>query len=389
MKIALVVPHLCVGGMEAFVLRLGGYFLHHGEDVTVIATEQPGEWWPRVAELGMKGISLPLMSSFNRLSHVGRIHKALQEYDVLILNHSRYAQAALPGLPSNTVVIGVVHGDADVVYEVGCGNIEAMDALVAVSPKVRETTAARVGNGVGTHIFSGIPLQRCSTACRPSISASPKLVFVGRVDSQKGIFLLPEILTHLNQAGLHALLNIVGDGPDMPELKNRIARAGLDGQVHYLGTLSSEDVARKLRESHILVMPSFSEGFPIVPLEAQGNGCVPVVSYLPGITEPNVLGGVTGVFAECGNAKSFADAVLSLVNNPTTWQTMSEAGMRRIREELSIEKMGDNYLALIERIRAQKQTANNAPRPGRIWNPKLIGYTAPLPTRLCKAIKIL
>jgi glycosyltransferase involved in cell wall biosynthesis len=339
----------------------------------------------------MKGISLPLTSSFNRLTHVRRINQTLRGFDVLILNHARYAQAALPGLPSNIVVVGVLHNDAENVYDVGCGNAKAVDALVAVSPKVRDAATARVGQAVVSQIFCGIPDLRASVdGCRAEISTSPRLIFVGRMDhAQKGIFLLPEILIHLNQAGVHASLDVAGDGPDLSEVENRTARAGLDEQVRYLGTLSAEHVAKKLREAHILLMPSFYEGFPTVPLEAQACGCVPVISYLPGITEPNVLGGVTGVFAECGNPKSFADGVLSLVNNPATWQSMSEAGMRRIRDEFSVEKMGGNYLALIERIRAEKQCAGKGPRSGLRWNPKLIGYTAPLPTRLCQALNIL
>jgi hypothetical protein len=114
-----------------------------------------------------------------------------------------------------------------------------------------------------------------------------------------------------------------------------------------------------------------------------------VVSRLPGVTDWNLLHGRTGFLAECGNTKSFADGVLALVNDPERWQSMSEAGVSRIREEFSVEKMGDNYLSLIDRIRKQKTGKTNVPRPGAAWNPKLIGCTAPLPNYLCDKLGIL
>jgi glycosyltransferase involved in cell wall biosynthesis len=391
MKIALVVPHLYVGGMEMFVLRLGGYLLRQGNEVTVVATEEPGEWWPRVSDLGMQGLSIPLIGSFNRLTHVRRVHEALNGFDVLIMNDTRYGQAALPELPEGIVAIAVIHNDCRSAYEVGCNNVQALDALVSVGPRIQEATTARVGDGIVSQIYYGIAVPQFTPLVkRPSISGTPKLIYAGRmIQEQKGIFLLPQILTELNKAGLRSSLDIVGDGIDLPELKQRVARAGVEDQVIYWGALSVDEVGRKLQESHILLMPSFYEGFGIISLEAQGCGCVPVVSRLPGATDVNVLDGMTGLLAEAGNAKSFADSILALTNDPAKWQSMSEAGAQRIRNEFSVEKMGERYCRLIEEIRSKKQGKLDAPRPGWMWNPKLIGWTAPLPNSICRKLKIL
>jgi glycosyltransferase involved in cell wall biosynthesis len=391
MKIALVVRYMSMGGLEIFVLRLGRFLVQRGHEVTVVATQQSGDWWPKVAEAGMHGVAVPLMGSFNRLTHVRRIHQMLKGYDAIILNDARYGQAAIPGLRSDCVIFSIIHNHDEPSHSIGCGNSQALDAVVAVSPKVRDEAASRVGKELVSQIFYGIPLPSNPPAlARVPISDTPRLIYAGRIiQQQKGVFLLPEILAELNKSGVRASLDIVGDGVDLAELKVRIERAGVAQQARYWGGLSPEEVARKLQESHILLMPSFYEGFGLISLEAQGCGCVPIISRLPGVTEWNLVDGMTGLFGEPGNAKSFAEGVLSLVSNPTKWQAMSEAGVKRIPREFSIEKMGDNYLALIEQLRARKQAGANGKRPGRAWNPKLIGYTAPLPNSLCQRLGIL
>jgi hypothetical protein len=94
-------------------------------------------------------------------------------------------------------------------------------------------------------------------------------------------------------------------------------------------------------------MPSLYEGLPIVLLESQACGCVPVVSKLPGITDVAVEEGETGVLVNVQDIAAFAQSVAALYRDPARWSRMSRAGNARVRERFSVEMMGKSYLELV------------------------------------------
>jgi glycosyltransferase involved in cell wall biosynthesis len=65
--------------------------------------------------------------------------------------------------------------------------------------------------------------------------------------------------------------------------------AALGDRVHLWGPQPQEELARLMGEAHLVVLPSFFEGLPLVVLEALACGCRVVTTALPGVEE--VLGG--------------------------------------------------------------------------------------------------
>lgn len=114
-----------------------------------------------------------------------------------------------------------------------------------------------------------------------------QLVYAGKLSNAKGV---PWFLRALGSIDSPAWqLNLVGSGSG--EEKDHCLQLAkeLGNRVLVHGALSQEDLASIMRKSHILVLPSFYEGLPLVILEGLASGCRVVATDLPGIKE--LIGG--------------------------------------------------------------------------------------------------
>ncbi len=108
-----------------------------------------------------------------------------------------------------------------------------------------------------------------------------RVLFVGRVESSKGVFDLLEMAERLN-ASLPGLFewHVCGDGGAAVELARRVRASGLDRTVLLLGKLDRRALAREYGWAHVVLVPTrsdFCEGLPMVSAEAVLAGR-PVVS---------------------------------------------------------------------------------------------------------------
>jgi glycosyltransferase involved in cell wall biosynthesis len=147
---------------------------------------------------------------------------------------------------------------------------------------------------------------------RASKSDEVSVLFAGRLVSTKGadhaidaIACLPRLFS----------LSIAGDGWLEPSLRERVARKGLTDRVHFLGALSSRDMAGAYEKAQVLVVPSlWPEPAGIVVAEARAHG-LPVVAYdSGGLAEWSELGGVELV--ERGNVDKLAIAIRKAASEP-------------------------------------------------------------------------
>jgi glycosyltransferase involved in cell wall biosynthesis len=132
------------------------------------------------------------------------------------------------------------------------------------------------------------------------------LVFVGRLIEGKGVRELIEALRTL--PGVE--LTVVGDGPQRAELE-RLA-TGL--AIRFTGHLEHDQAVAHIASSQCLVLPSHSEAFPNVVLEAMSLG-VPTVATRVGGTVELVQDGVTGLLVPPRDPRSLADALHRILDD--------------------------------------------------------------------------
>jgi glycosyltransferase involved in cell wall biosynthesis len=114
------------------------------------------------------------------------------------------------------------------------------------------------------------------------------------------------------------------------ELKQRTRTAGLADRVFFRGQLPHADTLRRFQNSDIFLLPSYTETYPLVLLEAQAHG-LPVVAYnVHGIPDI-VTHGRDGLLATAGDTATLALHLRRLLTNPELWQSHAVAARQAAR----------------------------------------------------------
>jgi glycosyltransferase involved in cell wall biosynthesis len=136
---------------------------------------------------------------------------------------------------------------------------------------------------------------------------------VGRMRTVKGQRYLIEAFSSLASAFPEARLLLVGGGPDEPEHRQAVVRAGLEGRVHFVGY--QDDVRPYLEAMDIFVLPSLSEAHSMALLEAMAMGKAVVATAVGGNRE-TVRPGVSGLLVAAGSSHGIGDALVRLLTEP-------------------------------------------------------------------------
>lgn len=139
-------------------------------------------------------------------------------------------------------------------------------------------------------------------------------VFVGRLVSDKGADMCVELLNELQAIKEKKFsLTIIGDGPEMNNLKEIAKTYNLVNEIRFLGFLEAEEIAKELNEHRYLLVPSrWEEPFGIVALEGMACGCIPIVSDGGGL--PDAVG-KAGVVFERNSISSLVQSTIGLLDN--------------------------------------------------------------------------
>jgi len=156
--------------------------------------------------------------------------------------------------------------------------------------------------------------------CEPAapIAGSPlRVAFLGRLVPYKGADILLESATPLLREG-KMTLEIIGDGPQMPELKAFVERENLGAAVQFPGWVAHDQVRRHLANAQIFAFPSIREFGGGVVLEAMALGLTPVVIDYGGPAEliPEGCGVIVPIGSRQELIHSFRSALIRLTEDP-------------------------------------------------------------------------
>lgn len=182
-------------------------------------------------------------------------------------------------------------------------------------------------------------------------AAMPRLVCVGRLCKEKGQLLLIEAAHRLAGKGIKFELVLAGDGEMRAEVESLIARYGLAGSVRITGWISNNQVREEILAARGLVLPSFTEGLPVVIMEAMALRRPVLATYVGGIPEL-VLPGENGWLFPAGSIDDLAIAMEDcLLKSSSELKKMGDAGYLRVIERHSIDT---EAAKLAERFREER-----------------------------------
>lgn len=192
-----------------------------------------------------------------------------------------------------------------------------------------------------THIVDGpLPLR--------SLEKPVRLIYVGRLSPEKGV---PVLLRAIACVSFPIELSIVGSGHQRQEIDGLAMSLGIRGRIQFLGAVNwGPDLLGVIRQSDILVLPSYTEGLGLVLLEAMSQGVCVVASNVGGIPEI-VRDRVTGLLFPPGNVEALAEALTRLAEDDDLRHQLRNNALEVARENTLDRQLCGMFERLLARLR--------------------------------------
>ena len=394
MRIGLVSPYdfPYPGGVTKHINNLSRAFRQRGHEAIIIAASSDAAPAQAAAasQLGFVRLSTFIVPiRFNRsVARIGlspllarRVRRLLRqsEFDVLHVH-----EPAIPALPwvvlrqaqvvcSQTALVGTFHASdcqrdrhwfsslaLICLRPVMCQVVDGLDGRIAVSPAARAFASAYhpgpfrvIPNGVDTALFGSSSLQPL-----PQFSEGLNVLFVGRLEPRKGVSVLLEAYARLKERLPSARLLMAGPyaAGERASVERATARLRLS-DVHLVGQLPDEELARYYRSSHLLCAPSVGgESFGMVLLEAMAAGLPIVASDIEGYRSV-MRHRREGLLVPAGDSVALAGSLAALLEDPPLRRAMGERG-RDTAARYRWEGVADQVLEYYGDLVARKRGTN-------------------------------
>ena len=359
-----------VTGGNIVCLHLIEAAINQGWDVLVNSPSE-GRFCDILREKGVKVCHFDTTRSFNWLSAMKMAQLIKKERVSLVHAHAPFAGSIISSLAGKLAGVPVIiHAHLQDVLSSNSfirsyqnmmnywTSRNCCNAIIAVSHQVKD---ALITEGFDSHKFSvvhnGTPLNTLEiySNIRTQLNIPediPVVIHVGRLCKSKGQHLLLQAAANLHQPGQEAVYLIVGkdleqDGAYLNYLKDMAQELGINKSVHFLGHRA--DIPQLLALSDLLVLPSYTEGLPLVILEAMAAGLPVVATPVGGIPEV-VIHQETGLLVPVEDVQGLGDAILRLLQNPHLMQEMGSKALEMVRKDFSVEKMCREVFDIYQKV---------------------------------------
>lgn len=182
-----------------------------------------------------------------------------------------------------------------------------------------------------TATYSELEVQNSKFKIQDSKFAEPfRFIFVGTLSKGKQPLYAIKLVEEMHKKGKKVLLELYGEGILRKELEHYISQNNLEAIVFLKGNQNKETVLKGYQNSHFLILPSKSEGWPKVVAEAMFWGCVPIaspvscVSYMMG-------NGSRGIVLQ-EELNQDVNQIKTVINNQELYQKMASEGQSWSRQ---------------------------------------------------------
>ena len=351
MRLLLVADSLDVGGAEWHVVNLASALAEQGHRITLACTVE-GVLAPLAEQAGISVRPLlhHLVKRRQSPRYAWKLAKLVRQSQFDLVHAHMYASAlasAYALLGTSIPLVITEHSQANwrSHYACRCSQWSYSQArhVIAVSREIRRRLIEQEGvpsDRVSVIMNALPPASEQCKSIQPDLPAALRTgLLVGvaaRLQPEKGVAYFLEAAAHVLQFLPEVHFLVMGDGPQRKELQAYVEQLGVQEHVHFLGfRLDARAIIGLL---DVLVVPSLSEGTPLVTLEAMSAGVPVVASAVGGIPE-QVRHQSEGILVPPGDALALGEAVLHLLQNPTWMQQLGEAGRQRALSRFSFTTM--------------------------------------------------
>jgi glycosyltransferase involved in cell wall biosynthesis len=348
-----IVQHLRPGGIETMALDLHDFYARQGDRSYIISLEGDAETalaaWPRLQPY-QRNILFADKPDKLSLSFLFRLARKIKSLDASVLHTHHIGPLLYGGLAARMLGLEVhIHTEHDAWHLEDEKRRNLQRWLLRICRPRLVADAETVGSALRqfldlnklTVIRNGIDTQRFVvgdvTEARDALGLPHDRKLLGcsgRLEKLKGQTLLIESLLHLPDS---VQVVLAGSGSYENRLREEAAALGVSQRVHFLGRV--DDMPLFYQALDLFCLPSFKEGMPLSPLEAQACGIPAIVTDVGGSHES--LCRDTGMLIPPGNAMAIVNAVERLLQRP---QLRSPRGF--VEKNGAIEHMALAYCQL-------------------------------------------
>ena len=210
---------------------------------------------------------------------------------------------------------------------------------------VPEQNLVRLPNGIDTRPYARVPTVR-TRAEHPL-----RLVYIGRLDREKGLYEALQGLRLACELGVDARLMVAGRGPEEGRLRRYAQALGIAARAAFIGPVFGDEKVKLLSTADLMILPSYAEGLPYALLEAMAAG-IPVIATPVGAIPDVVTHGTHGHLVAPRDGRAIAQALVNVNGDREALSWMSRACRRRIQAAYSIDRLAlelsMHYAALID-----------------------------------------
>lgn len=318
-KILFYYSQLNIGGAEKSLIRLMNALANDGNDVTMLTRYSRGKAEQfldnRVKKIALSGpmgnggIFDKLRVGVQRTFQTSKLKCKKPEYDLAIVGLQGLSPAILPVLISAKQYVQCIRSDLagvaskERILETLRINQELIDGYLCVSQTARDSLVNAIPE-LQDKAFVLYNLLEAETMRRMAQEADNpfgseqafKIVSVCRIsDKAKGVFRMLDCLEVLVNEGYDAKWFLVGDGSDLPRLKQEIEKRGLCDRFITVG--NKDNPFGYYKYADLVAVPSYYEGLCGVVNEAKITGCAVLATEFSGIYE-QLTSGENGLIVE-------------------------------------------------------------------------------------------
>jgi glycosyltransferase involved in cell wall biosynthesis len=353
-RAALVTPHLGPGGAESVLYDIASALRSKHFESLLFATQSRDDGWLAKWREGVEH-TYDLAQVVPPERMLAGLCSVISNWrcDTLIVQNSLYGYSALPHIRKllpEIKIFDVIHSVDETWDQIAstAGVAAQIDLRVAMSESVQNRLLAL---GVPAQKIllapNGVDLERFSPAVPVRSGDSVKsILFAARLDPVKRPLLVADIAQELAKLRPQRdfRFSIAGEGPERDRFQRRVRNLGLEAVFDFRGHVV--DLAPLYAAADVVILPSRSEGVPLVVLEALASARCVIASKAGSI--PEVLDASCGILVEKPSAAEFAQAINSLLNEPDLREKMGAAGRRKMEAQHDIRKTRELWAGLFD-----------------------------------------
>jgi glycosyltransferase involved in cell wall biosynthesis len=216
--------------------------------------------------------------------------------------------------------------------------LQSVDGFIFNSKTTQGVVNGLIGNGQ-SGMIAYPPTDRFGEAIseeeirRRATSNELKILFVGNVIERKGLHILLEaVKSQKSKVKVDVIGSLTTDPAYAKQMQDFVMVDGLSSIVTFHGALNNEQLLEKLRQAHLLVVPSSYEGFGIVYLEGMCFG-LPAIGTTAGAAGEIIEHGKTGYLIQPNDSAALATHISELASNRDLLTQLSFNARRRYTQQ--------------------------------------------------------